>query len=159
MNTRQLASKRIPQVLIKSRFMWFVFTGATGVGLNLLITFLLTQLIFGAENYFVPYIIGSTVNLLYNFILHSIITFHTTHRHIRRFVFYVLFSLGSAAVQIVTVRTLVSIVGHEWYLIIIAGTIFVLSLVTFAFFKWILFYETPLTSLQESDQSGDSQST
>jgi putative flippase GtrA len=137
--------------------MWFVFTGATGVGLNLLITFVLTQTFFGPENYFVPYIIGSSVNLLYNFILHSILTFHTTRRHIRRFVFYILYSLASAAVQIAMVRTLVSLFGHEWYLLIIAGTILVLSLVTFLFFKRILFYETAITP-QDANQSGDNQS-
>src|SRR3989344_1565880 len=125
--------------LFQQKYMHFFVTGVTGVLLNMLVTWLLTKFVFGVERYFIGYIVGAGVNLLYNFSLHTIITFQTTERHMERFVRFIGFSLLSAGVQIIIVRTIVSIVGKEYYLIVIAGTIFMLSILSFLFFKHSLF--------------------
>lgn len=127
--------------IIKTRFLHFFITGASGVALNLLTTFFLTKYVFGQDRFFAAYLIGSGVNLTYNFSLHTVITFKTKKRHLRRFGFFIIFSAVSAYVQILTVKVVTDLVGKQWYLLVIAGTILILSIISFIFFKWHLFDE------------------
>jgi putative flippase GtrA len=129
-------------VLVKTRFLLFSLVGASGVALNLLTTFLLTEFVFGKNNYFIAYLIGSALNLTYNFALHSLITFKTKHNHTKRFLSYAVFSIISGLIQIFTVRYVVSALGNAWYLLVISATIFTLSTLSFIFFKYMLFNES-----------------
>jgi len=91
----------------------------------------------------IGYFIGTAVNICYNFLIHSILTFKTRRHHTRRFAFFVLFSTGSTIVQIGIVHMLTEYFGREYYLSIIAATILLLSVISFVFFKHSLFNEGP----------------
>lgn len=131
----------VKSAIIDSRYAHFFATGLTGVLLNLLVAWTLTEFIFGVERYFVGYLAGAAVNVTYNFTLHTIMTFRTKKRHVRRFMLFILYSALSAGVQIAVVKTVTDAIGKEYYLIVIASTIFFLSLVSFLFFKYLLFNE------------------
>ena len=129
------------RLLFELRYAHFFITGVSGILLNMLVTWSLTEFVFGLDRYFYAYLIGAVTNLSYNFLVHTFVTFGTTKRHIRRFVLFVLYSLLNASVQIVIVRSAVNTVGAEYYLPVIAGTILVLSTISFIVFKYLLFDE------------------
>lgn len=127
--------------LHRKRITHFLLTGVTGVFLNMLITWALTTFVFGVLQYYIGYIIGTIINICYNFFLHSLLTFKTHTQHSRRFTFFVLFSFLSTTIQISIVYALTEFFGRAYYLPIIACTILLLSIVSFLFFKHSLFYE------------------
>lgn len=125
--------------LHRTRYLHFFITGASGVGINLTVTAFFAELVFGREQYFLAYLIGVAANLLYNFTLHTVVTFKTKEKHVSRLAFFVIYSLVMTYIQTVVVRTLVSLVGVDWYLVVIGGTIFFFSIITFLLFKFFLF--------------------
>ena len=131
----------ILKLLYKINYLQFFAVGVTGVLINLTIVYTLTEFIFGLENYYTAYLIGLTVNLLYNFLAHTIITFQTKKHHKTRFTYFVIYSLALSGLQAITVRYLTPIIGLEYYLFTIASIIFIFSTVTFVFFKLVLFNE------------------
>lgn len=132
----------IKAILFKHKYIHFFATGASGVAINLLITWFLTTFVFGLSRYFTAYVIGTAFNLLYNFTLHTLITFKTTSRHFRRLIGFITYSLVFAFFQTMFVKYVVSKVGVHYYLVVIATTIFVFSTVTFLVFKFFLFRES-----------------
>ncbi len=132
-------SKHLRHFLIEQKYLHFFLTGVSAVGIHLLITWSLTTFVFGLQNYFKGYAIGVAITLLYNFTIHTRITFQTKGNHVRRFVFFSAYSLGMALLQASLVHTITPIVGLKYYLLVIASIIMLFSLVSFAFFKKILF--------------------
>ena len=130
------------RLLYKYKYIHFFITGMSGVILNLLVTWITTEFILGGdEYYFYGYLKGLTCNLIYNFILHTIIIFKTTKKHLSRFVWFVIYSLIMSAIQAVTIKYITDIVGTEYYLLVIAAVIITFSTITFMFFKLKLFKE------------------
>lgn len=127
------------QFLHRTRYLHFFVVGMTGVAINLGITAFFAELVFGREQYFDAYLIGLFANLLYNFILHTRITFKTKGNHTRRLVIFTAYSLVLAYVQAQVVKYLTAVVGVNWYLVVIASVIFVFSILTFLLFKFVLF--------------------
>ena len=125
--------------LHQTRYIHFFVVGATGVALNLAITAFFTELVFGREQYFTGYLIGLGANLLYNFALHTVVTFKTKDRHVRRLTIFVVYSLILAYIQAQLVKWLTALVGVDWYLVVIAAVILSFSVVTFVLFKFLLF--------------------
>jgi putative flippase GtrA len=131
------------RLMVRERYLHFFVVGASGVAMNLAITAFFAELVFGRENYFSAYVIGLTVNLLYNFILHTMVTFKTKGNHARRLSIFILYSLALTYLQAYVVKHLTEIVGVNWYLVVIASVIFFFSIVTFLLFKFVLFREIP----------------
>jgi len=131
----------ILHLLYKYKYIHFFLTGMSGVGLALLITWSLTEHVFGLENYFTSYLIGLAANLVYNFILHTKVNFHTKMNHPRRFVIFVIYSLLLASLQAVTVKLLTPVIGVEFYLFVIAAIILMYSTISYFIFKFIIFSE------------------
>lgn len=131
--------KRWWHLLHSSRFVHFFVVGSTGVAMNLLITGTLTEFIFGREQYFTGYVIGLTANLLYNFVLHTLITFKTKKDHTRRLVIFAVYSLAMVYIQAQVVKAATAVVGVNFYLIVIASVILISSIITFVLFKFVLF--------------------
>lgn len=127
--------------LHKKRYVHFFATGVVGIVLNILTVWFFTEFVFGIDYYLVGYLIGAVVNVTYNFTLHTIMTFQTKREHAKRFVYFILFSMLSACVQVVIIRALTEYFGREYYLLIIAGSILLLSFISFVFFKHSLFKE------------------
>ncbi|MDO8520609.1 MAG: GtrA family protein [bacterium] len=140
-------------ILIEHKYLHFFVTGTSGVALNLFVTWFLTTFVFGLQNYFKAYAIALAVNLVYNFVLHTKVTFGTTGGHGRRFIWFAMYSLAMTALQAYIVRTVTPLVGLEYYLFVIAATIAVFSCVTFVFFKFFLFRE------HRKDEAGGSSTT
>lgn len=111
------------------------------MALNLGITAFFAEMVFGRENYFSAYIIGLIANLLYNFTLHTVMTFKTKTKHARRLSIFLIYSLVLTYLQAYMVKNIVSFVGVNWYLVVIASVILVFSIVTFLLFKFVLFRE------------------
>lgn len=129
--------------LHRVRYLHFFAVGISGVGLNLAITVLLTELFFGREHYFSAYLIGLGANLIYNFVLHTFVTFKTEGNHAMRLVLFLGYSLALAYLQTRVVRYLTALVGVDWYAVIIASVILVFSAMTFVLFKFVLFKKIP----------------
>ncbi len=128
-------------ILIKTKYLHFFVIGISGVAINLGVTWFFTEFIFGIERYFDAYLLGLTLNLIYNFVLHTIITFQTKERHAWRFIWFVLYSLGMTALQAWLVKVITPMVGINYYLLVIASVILVFSVVTFLVFKLSIFNE------------------
>ncbi len=129
------------RLLIRLKYFHFFLTGVTGIGIGLGITWVLTDFVFGRQYYFTAYLIGIAANLVYNFTLHTIVTFQTTERHAKRFITFIVYSLTMAALQAYLVKQTVPIVGVEFYLVVIATIVLVFSTVSFLVFKLSLFNE------------------
>jgi putative flippase GtrA len=127
----------------QSRFIHFMIVGSTGVGLNLGLVWLLTEYVFGKDNYYYAYLIGLVLNLIYVFVMHTLVTFKTKANHKKRFMFFVLYHLTMSFIQANIVRVIVPIFGQDYYILIIASVILSLSMVTFLVFKLKLFKEEP----------------
>lgn len=127
------------RLLHNSRYLHFLVVGVSGVAINLGITAFFAELVFGREEYFSAYLIGLSANLLYNFILHTAVTFKTKEKHGRRLAVFVAYSLTLAYVQTKVVKWVTDLVGVDWYLVVIASVIFVFSMLTFLLFKFVLF--------------------
>lgn len=125
--------------LHRTRYLHFFAVGMSGVGLNLATTVFFTEFVFGRENYFTAYLIGLSVNLIYNFTLHTIVTFKTTDRHFFRFASFLAYSLAMTYLQARLVKYLTDLVGVDWYVLVIASVIMVFSILTFMLFKLVLF--------------------
>ena len=126
-------------VALFERYASFFVTGASGVLLNLGVTWALTTYVFGVEQYFRAYLIGLAVNLCYNFVRHAYVTFDPDGGYVRRFAYFIVYSLAMAALQAWTVRALVGLFGEAYYLVVIAAVIFVFSTVTFVVCETWLF--------------------
>ncbi len=130
------------KVLITHKFLHFFVTGVLGVLLNLTITWILTTFVYGISRYFTAYLIGTTVNLIFNFTIHSIITFQTKTHHFSRLTGFILYNIGMTAVQASIIKYLTALLGLHYYLLVIAGTIFTFSIGSFIVFKFFLFHES-----------------
>lgn len=129
------------RLLITHKFLHFFITGVVGVTLNLLITWMLTTFVYGIDGYFTAYLVGTAVNLLFNFTIHTIITFKTRTRHFQRLTGFIFYNISMTAVQAVIIKYLTTLFGLQYYLFVIAGTIFTFSVVSFVVFKFFLFRE------------------
>ena len=125
--------------LQETRYLHFFIVGATGVALNLALTAFFAELVFGRANYFDAYLIGLFANLLYNFALHTFVTFKTKGKHLQRLSIFIAYSLLLAYLQAYAIKHLTDWIGINWYIIIIASVILVFSIVTFLLFKFVLF--------------------
>lgn len=130
-------------LLLSSRYLHFFAVGITGVAINLVLTALFAELVFGREQYFSAYLIGLATNLLYNFVLHTVVTFKIKGKHMQRLFIFVAYSLALAYVQAQCVKWLTELIGVDWYLVVIASVILAFSVMTFILFKFVLFRQKP----------------
>ncbi len=138
--------------LHRTRYLHYFAVGMSGVGINLGITVVLTEFLFGRDNYFTAYLIGLSVALVYNFTLHTMVTFKSGGNHATRLVYFLAYSLSLTYVQARVVKYLTGIFGVDWYVIVIASVIMVFSVVTFVLFKFILF-KAAGTTPKESEET------
>ncbi|MEK7118195.1 MAG: GtrA family protein, partial [Patescibacteria group bacterium] len=124
----------IKTILFQHKYLHFFLTGTSGVAINLLVTWIFTTFVFGLAEYFKAYLIGLTINLLYNFALHTLVTFKTTSGHFPRLIGFVIYSIGITLLQAVIVKSIVEFIGLKYYLLVIATTILALSMITFVLF-------------------------
>ena len=129
--------------LHRVRYLHFFAVGISGVGLNLAITVGLTEFFLGRENYFTAYLVGLGANLIYNFVLHTLVTFKTEGSHARRLILFLGYSVLLAYLQTRVVRYLTNLIGVDWYALVIASVILVFSIMTFVLFKFVLFKKIP----------------
>lgn len=128
-------------VLWNLKVIQFLLVGGTGVLLQLAVTCILTQFLFGVKQYYIGYAIGLIANLIYNFILHTKFTFNTKNKHKKRLIRFITYSLSVALFQYVLVRVITKLTGDAWYLLVIAIVILICSILTYFTFKLWLFKE------------------
>lgn len=122
-------------------FVRFLITGGTGALLSLVTTWALTHYLVGEKHYFSAYLVGIGVNLLFNFVMYTLMVFKTQRDHIRRLLLFTFYGLLMAAFQGMSVRLITSIVGTAHYLIIIALVIGLFAILNFFVFKLSIFKE------------------
>jgi putative flippase GtrA len=127
------------KLLYKYNYIYFFIVGIIGLIINLSTVYILTEYFFGLENYYLGYLFGLTLNLIFNFTFHTILTFKTKKNHKKRFILFIIYSLLLTFLQAVTVKIVTPIVGLEYYLVVIASFILIFSTITFLFFKLYLF--------------------
>jgi len=121
------------------KFFNYLIVGGIGVIANIIITFLLTEFVFGRENYIYAFCIGTLINMTYNFIFYSKITFKVQKiKHAKKIIFYI-YSLFIVLTQIFLVDILVDLIGVNYYIFIIIFVIGILSILSFIFFKLVIF--------------------
>ena len=148
----------------KTRYLHFCITGTTGVLLNLFFSWLFVEFIFLESEYLIfnflvmsttlGVIIGQTINLIYNFSLHTKMTFKTKKDHKKRFTIFIVYSLFITYAVIVPLILILRnffeytfphiylrfLVGFE-YLVASAIIILFFSIFNFIVFKIWLFKE------------------
>ena len=128
-------------LLVRVKYAHFFATGVSGLALALGTAYLLTEFVFGLERYYEAYLIGLAANLVYNFTLHTLVTFKTKERHLLRFLIFASYSLSMSALQALLVKKLTPIVGVERYLLVIGTIVLTFSTVNFLVFKLSMFNE------------------
>lgn len=131
--------KKYFSFLHKTRFIHFFLVGLTGLFINLTLTATFAELVFGRQDYFYAYLIGLFSNLTYNFVLHSIITFKKKTKKALRFSGFIAYNLIMSVFQAYLVDLFVSIVGVDFYLLVITFVIGSLFVVNFLVSKFFLF--------------------
>jgi putative flippase GtrA len=119
----------------------FGIVGSSGVALNLLITAILRYYVFAEPQFYLASIIGTIINTIYNFLLHTKFTFQTKQKHKRRFVFFAIYTLTLATLQEIIIATITPILGLEYLILFKAGVIACFAAFTYFFFNFVLFKE------------------
>lgn len=132
---------RMFKILHRYRFLHFLIVGGGGAILGLGLTWLFTTFVFGLEGYFSAYLIGTSLGLLFNFTMYTIVIFRTARSHMRRLVVYFVYMVGIILIQATLVRSLTPLVGIQLYLLVIAAVIAFFSVVNFLAFKLSIFKE------------------
>jgi len=132
--------KKIKKI-ISIKFIKFFIVGSTGVLLNLIITAILQFFIFPKELFYMASIIGTTINVIYNFILHTFFTFKTKTKHKKRFFIYALYIIFISTTQELIIKTTTPLIGLNYLVIYKALIILIFSIITYFFFKIYLFNE------------------
>ena len=147
------------KLLYRYKYIQFFLTGISGVLINTLVsfifvTFIFTVGLFGFKNTTVGIFMGNTINLFYNFVLHTLVTFKTKKDHSKRFLFFILYSLFMTYIIIVPLSVFLTsffenvffdfgwlIVKEYIYLIVTAVVILFFSVFNFLLFKIWMFKE------------------
>jgi putative flippase GtrA len=104
-------------------FLKFSFSSGVGVFINLSLTLLLTEFLFGRQNYFYAYVISLTIGLLAQFILHIKYTFKKSNHISQKFQLFMGYSVIMTLIQVVTVRAITGFLGVNYYIFVISFVI------------------------------------
>lgn len=140
---RSFTVPKMASLFYRYRFFHFFLTGVGGLALGLALMWALTTFVFGVEGYFTAYLLGAAFTMTFNFIVYSLTVFRTSHRHVMRFVFFILYNIAMTGLQALVIRSIVPLVGAQWYLLIVAGVVFIFSFLNYGIFKLSLFRERP----------------
>ena len=125
--------------LLEIKYVRFFLVGGSGIFLNLLITGLFAYFVFSEAYFYLASIIGTTVNILYNFYLHTKFTFKTKKRHGIRFTGFTTYTLVLASIQETIIAYYTPVIGIEYLIVFKGFVVLVFSIVTFLFFNYFLF--------------------
>jgi GtrA-like protein len=128
--------------VLRSKYVHFFVAGGLGLSINLVLTATLTHFVFGNEHYFTAFLIGTSINLLFNFWLYSLVVFRISFNSWRRFVQYISYQCISATLQLSTIKFITSHVGTQWYAPTIVIVVLTLSTFNYFIFKIYIFVRT-----------------
>lgn len=125
--------------MILKTFLHTLITGGSGALLSLGITYFCVEYIFGKEGYFIAYLTGVAFGVVYAFAVFAFAIFKTTERLLQRFALFSVYMMVLVVVQAAIVRTVVPIVGIDYYLVVIGVTIMALSFVNYLVYSRVIF--------------------
>jgi putative flippase GtrA len=131
--------QRLFSLLMRYGYIQFFIVGGSGVVINLGVTWALTTYVYGLQHYFDAYLFGLAANLVWNFMLYTFAIFKTKGGHARRLIVFTIYFLVVTWFNTLIVRAVTSVIGVQYYLFTIAGTILLLSTMNFFVFKLSLF--------------------
>ena len=126
-------------LLQPGKFTQTLLTGGSGALLSLLVTSILTEFVFSREQYFTAYLVGVAVGVMYVFAIFIRVVFKTDTHVWKRFAFFSLYMTFLVVLQTFAVKSIVSIVGVDWYLVVIACVIGILSFINYFVYKNFIF--------------------
>ncbi len=132
--------RRIPEKIFV-----FAFGGLIGAVINWAITYGLTEYL--NQFYLISNLIGSTVNVLFNFAFHRSITFNVLGDVRRRFIKFLALSFFIVALNILIVFILTEFLGL-WYLFSVVTATFVVVMFNFAVNQLSVFYDVNKTDVR-----------
>lgn len=135
--------KAKPQSFFSYALLSTLATGGSGALLSIVITYLCVEYLFGKEGYFTAYLTGVAIGVIYAFAVFAFAVFKTTEHLLRRFAIFSAYMALLVVVQSVIVRVAVSVVGVDYYLVVIALTIAALSLVNHLVYSRYIFRTAP----------------
>jgi len=120
-------------------FIKFSFSSGLGVFINLLLTFILTEGLFGKQHYFYAYTIGLAVGLLVQFIMHIKFTFKKSINVRKKFWRFMSYSTMVTIIQASTVKVIADFFGVNYYMLIIAFVICIFYIINYIVNSKIVF--------------------
>ena len=117
----------------------FTISSGLGVLVNISLTYILTEFVFGRNQYLFAYIIGLGVGILTQFIMHVIFTFKTKDYVVKKFLLFYIYSILMTIFQVFVVKNITNIVGVDYYMPVIIGTIGVFYAVSYFVNKLYIF--------------------
>lgn len=127
------------QKIFGKKFFIFLFIGGLGVLINIIVTFLLTEFVFGQEKYIYSFIIGTLINITYNLIFYSKYTFKVNKISFNQKIIFYSYSWFIVFLQVYLVNFFVQLIGIKYYIFVIILIIGILSIFSFLFFKFVIF--------------------
>ncbi len=135
------ADNRPARKVLSMEFLQTLAVGGSGALLSIGITYLCVEYLYGTEGYFVAYLTGVAVGVVYAFAVFAFAVFKTTERLLSRFVLFSGYMAFLVVVQAVVVKSAVSVVGVDYYLWVITATIAALSVVNYFVYSRIIFQQ------------------
>ncbi len=144
-------------ILHKYRYTYYLLIGISGLLLNLVLSFIFSIYLFpnglfDFKNTTVGIFIGLTINFIYNFILHILITFENKDNFWKKFIQFISYSLFVTYLIIIPVTVFLTDIfgdvllnlGYLFlakyiYLIITSFMVFLFSIINFLIFKLWMF--------------------
>ena len=129
--------EKIINLVLLSRFLhYFLFTGF-GFLINIFSILILTEFIFGKENYIYSYFIGSFLNLIWNFIFNLKVVFKIKNEIIVRLINFFSYHISMTLLQSIAIVWVVKLIGVKYYLfsiIFVIGSFFIFGFLVSKYF-------------------------
>ncbi len=120
------------------KFVKFLIIGTLGTILNLGVTYLSTEFIFGREKYMIGFLLGLFCNIIFNFVNYFKL-FKSKKKVVMRFTIF--FSYVALYILLVTnlTKIIVDIVGLNFYMLVIASLTLFFAIINYSVFKLFIF--------------------
>jgi len=133
---------------IPKKIITFAFGGFIGAVINWAITYSLTE--YFSQYYVISNLIGSTVNVLFNFTYHRSITFNVLGDIRQRFVKFLVLSVFIIILNVSIAFFLTEVLGL-WYLFSVMAATLIVVMLNFAVNQLSVFYEVDKTNVRYED--------
>jgi putative flippase GtrA len=124
--------------LYKLRAFHFAFVGGSTFLLHVGLTVIFEKFWLGAEKFYYAYTLALVLSLLYNFVMHTIVTYKTKKRHLARFGTFVVYTVIINIFQNIFVKLGTNHFGVAYRYYVMAGVIILQSIADFFYLQTLV---------------------